>query len=349
MAPGITTTKITKITIMTVRAGATDMPVVRTNILTDDGARADFVDGVLALKHEFPGVTMGQVGVPGGGATPISTYDLFVVWHCLTMNAMTPPGNPDGRNAAHGGPVFCPWHRFLLALFEASIQRVLSKPSFALPYWDWAADGELPIGDQQQSQLWQPGVLGGSGNPVASGPFAFGPGDETFRVRVDQAPTMSLRPVNRGLRRQLGESGTTLASGADVHAVLDRTDYDTAPWSSRSTGSFRNGLEGWDPTWASRLHNGVHVWVGGDMGSGTSPNDPVFYLNHCNVDRIWEAWLTATATAAGRAYVPDQSAPADLRPHRLDDPLRSLFTKDAPTPRQVLDMGTIYGYDALPA
>ena len=27
------------------------------------------------------------------------------------------------------------------------------------------------------------------------------------------------------------------------------------------------------------------------MAPATSPNDPVFYLNHCNVDRIWEAWL----------------------------------------------------------
>src|SRR5829696_1697483 len=39
------------------------------------------------------------------------------------------------------------------------------------------------------------------------------------------------------------------------------------------------------------MHNQVHVWIGGDMGPATSPNDPVFYLNHCNVDRIWEAWL----------------------------------------------------------
>ncbi len=26
------------------------------------------------------------------------------------------------------------------------------------------------------------------------------------------------------------------------------------------------------------------------MGPGTSPNDPVFFLHHCNVDRIWSRW-----------------------------------------------------------
>ena len=34
-----------------------------------------------------------------------------------------------------------------------------------------------------------------------------------------------------------------------------------------------------------RLRNLVHVWVGRDMSPGSSPNDPVFFLNHCNVDR----------------------------------------------------------------
>ena len=43
----------------------------------------------------------------------------------------------------------------------------------------------------------------------------------------------------------------------------------------------------------SQLHNRVHIWVGGDMGPGTSPNDPVFYLHHCNVDRLWALWQHA--------------------------------------------------------
>jgi len=36
--------------------------------------------------------------------------------------------------------------------------------------------------------------------------------------------------------------------------------------------------------------NRVHVWVGGSMLPMSSPNDPIFMLHHCNVDRIWAKW-----------------------------------------------------------
>jgi tyrosinase len=41
----------------------------------------------------------------------------------------------------------------------------------------------------------------------------------------------------------------------------------------------------------------------------TSPNDPIFLMNHCNVDRIWEAW-TQKPGGPGRAYVPSDAEPA---------------------------------------
>ena len=37
-------------------------------------------------------------------------------------------------------------------------------------------------------------------------------------------------------------------------------------------------------------HANAHLWVDGDMGGGFSPRDPLFYLLHCNVDRIWAMW-----------------------------------------------------------
>jgi hypothetical protein len=32
------------------------------------------------------------------------------------------------------------------------------------------------------------------------------------------------------------------------------------------------------------------VYVGGSMNTMASPNDPVFFLHHANVDRLWESW-----------------------------------------------------------
>lgn len=39
------------------------------------------------------------------------------------------------------------------------------------------------------------------------------------------------------------------------------------------------------------LHNGVHMWVGGTMiDIRTSPADPLFWLHHANIDRIYTLW-----------------------------------------------------------
>ncbi|MBQ5948694.1 tyrosinase family protein [Massilia sp. ST3] len=37
-------------------------------------------------------------------------------------------------------------------------------------------------------------------------------------------------------------------------------------------------------------HFPAHNWVGESMSGGRSPDDPLFYLHHCNVDRIWAIW-----------------------------------------------------------
>lgn len=38
-------------------------------------------------------------------------------------------------------------------------------------------------------------------------------------------------------------------------------------------------------------HNFVHRWVGGNMTTAASPLDPIFWLHHCNVDRLYAVWI----------------------------------------------------------
>jgi len=39
------------------------------------------------------------------------------------------------------------------------------------------------------------------------------------------------------------------------------------------------------------VHGSVHVWVGGLMADpATSPADPIFWMHHCNLDRLWWQW-----------------------------------------------------------
>ncbi len=316
------------------------MAITRRNILTDAAVRNKYADGVNLLKREFTGPTTKSLGI-SGPSRPVSTYDLFVVWHHTAMTTMTPATQGD-RNAAHRGPVFCPWHRFMLRQLELNLQRVLNDSTFGLPYWDWATDGQKTPSLQKQSPIWGRDAMGGSGKPVKTGPFKFDSADpQSFRIRIEADVDGTLVQRSHGLRRALGKDVSTLPNKADTSAVLTLTSYDVSPWDTSSPG-FRNRIEGWAPPAPPALHNRVHVWVGGDMLPSSSPNDPVFYMNHCNVDRIWEAWLAKY----GRNYVPTQSAPALLKGHRINDQMSSLLSPPM-KPADVLNMRAIYVYDSL--
>lgn len=320
------------------------MAVVRRNISTSPESRDKFIKGVKSLKNEASGRMTDEFGIPGA-ARSVSTYDLFVIWHVTAMMIQTPLGHPGQRNAAHRGPVFAPWHRVMLMVFEQNLQRALNDADFGLPYWDWAADGELPSPQQGAAAIWSAECMGGQGNPVATGPFAFHANDPSaFRVRISTNIAGELRKVNRGLRRAFGASASALPRTANVSNALALSAYDAPDWDA-GADSFRNRVEGWmndDGASAPSLHNLVHVWVGGDMLLASSPNDPIFFLNHCNIDRLWESWMSRN----GRVYVPDMTADPALKGHRIDDPISSPLGRSA-TPRETLDVTGIYAYDAL--
>ena len=316
------------------------MAITRRNIVQDANARDRYIRGVLQLKNEFTGPTTASLGIPGP-SQKVSTWDLFVVWHHIAMMTMTPT-TQNSRNAAHRGPVFFPWHRFMMFQLELNFQRVLSDSAFGLPYWDWAKDGELPPAQQAAAPIWGAAAMGGTGSPVTTGPFVLNPADpKSFRIRIAANSSGQLVQVNRGLRRALGAGISGLPRKSETNDAVTRKPYDAAPWTVTSN-SFRNRAEGWQAPGAPALHNRVHVWVGGDMSPSTSPNDPVFYLNHCNIDRMWERWLTDQ----GRTYVPDASAPAALAGHRINDAMASLVS--APMrPADVLNMTSVFTYDSL--
>ncbi|RYP05075.1 hypothetical protein DL765_009954 [Monosporascus sp. GIB2] len=49
---------------------------------------------------------------------------------------------------------------------------------------------------------------------------------------------------------------------------------------------FRYDLEG-------TPHGAIHSAVGGDLSPPTSPNDPIFFLHHVQIDRLWYLWQQA--------------------------------------------------------
>src|SRR5262249_47053655 len=57
-----------------------------------------------------------------------------------------------------------------------------------------------------------------------------------------------------------------------------------------------NGDIGFCPVLDGNPHGLVHVYVGTRTNMGRIPfaaNDPIFWLHHCNIDRLWESWNRA--------------------------------------------------------
>lgn len=330
--------------------GVIVMAVVRNNILNNESSRDKFISGVKLLKEDFI-----RPNWP-------NTYDIFVIWHFRAMMTRTPADGSGGfRNAAHSGPVFLPWHRWFLLLLEHHLQRVLNDSDFSLPYWNWGADGDLSENEQISSKIWAPNCMGGSGDPVTTGPFAKGLWTVNYReqLRLSQGGVV-LAQVNSSLARNAGvkvDEGlrTTLPTRENVKNSIHRTSsnvlYDEVPWNQESD-SFRNDLEGYFNAPPVTMHNAIHVWVGGDMVLSSSPNDPVFFLNHCNVDRIWAGWQYIHNNPP---YLPGDNESNDLQRHRLNDFMYEITTteefdplfKGRVRPKDLLDVSSRYNYDTL--
>ncbi|MFE5300652.1 tyrosinase family protein [Streptomyces sp. NPDC056632] len=242
-------------------------------------------------------------------------YDTFVTTH----NAFIMSDTDTSDRVGHRSPSFLPWHRRFLIEFERALQSV--DASVTLPYWDWTADRT------SRSSLWAPDFLGGTGRArdgqVLDGAFARAGNRWTVNVRVDGRDY---------LRRDLGAGGRQLPTRAEVDSVLAMETYDTAPWNSSSDG-FRNHLEGWRGV---NLHNRVHVWVGGQMATGVSPNDPVFWMHHAFVDKLWADWQ---ARHPRSPYLPAAGTPNVVD---LNDTMRPWGDV---TPADMLDHTRHYTFD----
>ncbi|WP_068326427.1 tyrosinase family protein [Psychrobacter sp. P2G3] len=274
-----------------------------------------------------------------------NTYDKYVLDHHIAMYTATPGGwggNFMNRNGAHRGPSFLPWHREFIRQFELDLARLV--PGVTLPYWDWAADAADPM----NAAIWANDFMGGNGSGanrvVQSGPFAYDAADlENSWIIINY-----FGRNDGGLVRNFGSSTLNLPTQADINEIQQISTYDSGDFNQGSVG-YRGANEGRLPVNGKtpppgNTHNLVHEWIAGSMLPGTSPNDPIFFIHHCFVDKLWADWQALHPTVP---YVPGDTASNDLNGHRLSDELVGLGVLVSST----LDhhaMGYSYDTDSLP-
>ena len=151
----------------------------------------------------------------------------------------------------HGNWLFLPWHRCYLLYFERICRKLSGLEDFALPYWNWSQSPQIP------AAFW-----GGSLDPLF---------DATrWATPNDIADASSVGPLV--LESILTEPNFLLFASGSI-----------PPSADQRTSSSYGPLEG-------TPHNYIHPFVGGNMAGYMSPLDPVFWLHHNMVERVWVHW-----------------------------------------------------------
>ena len=112
---------------------------------------------------------------------------------------------------------------------------------------------------------------------------------------------------------------------ANVYSALTLAPFGPTVWNFQ-----RGQINAFETLMETQPHNPVHDIVGGFMGTMRAPLDPIFFLHHANIDRLWHAWalpdgkgipsLSSTYWAGNFTYAPDLTLPraACYHPHRLN-------------------------------
>ena len=232
-----------------------------------------------------------------------------------------PPGAP-WNECQHATWYFLPWHRMYLFQFEQIVRSFvpadLGPEEWALPYWNYS-----------------------DGSPGDALPPAF---------RVERLPDGSPNPLFVLERRAVVKAGSPLPGVVvDVSAALAEEVFTASGFGgSTGFGGPRTGFAHQGPAFGvleAQPHGPVHVWVGGFGGLMTDPDtaalDPIFWLHHANIDRLWATWLADTgANPSSRLWLG-----------------RSFRLRDAAGNRVRMRVGDVldtvadldYTYDSLPA
>ncbi|KAJ7881416.1 Di-copper centre-containing protein [Mycena leptocephala] len=197
---------------------------------------------------------------------------------------------------------FLPWHRWYLYVFETAL-RNRCKYTGPLPYWDWTKDAanfyESPFFKESNPQSGLGGwgdaatqfrVLDGGFSASSSFRLSY-PFPHTLRRNFTLFPPLELAYPVPGLPYNDSRPASASFIKPVVQSLTDGFVGDFKGFQTRM-----EGVEG--------PHINVHFIVGGDMG-GACPvdappgcisgpafasNDPLFWLHHAMIDRIWFKW-----------------------------------------------------------
>lgn len=227
--------------------------------------------------HSLPTDKETTIGQVFGTATSPARQLAEQAWYSCQPHA-APPAEDQQGSSAKVTDYFLPWHRLFVLYLEQIVQTITGNATFTMPYWDYTSNGGSAIPVEFASASQQ---------------------DPLFGTLFQQN-----RNVDNGKKQyanvNAGDPIDKYAPGTLNLDSMNSSDYST----------FNSDLNG-------GLHGNVHDFTGAGnvKKSSVKPNmgyvptaaeDPVFWLHHSNIDRVWYSWNSSgnknPVTSAGLAW-----------------------------------------------
>jgi tyrosinase len=173
------------------------------------------------------------------------------------------------QQCQHQSWYFWPWHRSYLHTFEDivldAIKSLGGPADWALPYWNYSNSND-PNAVKIPDAFLAKTLDDGSANPLYV-KFRYGKAVDAADVELtDRISESQFTGTDSGPSLGVGGPDTTFSLSGSQEGLVE-----AAP------------------------HDPVHGEVGGRNGlmsyTSSAGLDPIFWLHHANIDRLWEVWL----------------------------------------------------------
>ncbi|KAH7112119.1 hypothetical protein B0J11DRAFT_598072 [Dendryphion nanum] len=201
--------------------------------------------------------------------------------------------------ATHFVGAFLPFHRAILHAHETALRTQCGYTDWQ-PYWH----EQIDAGKFKSSVIFDPVYgFGGDGSGtkrcITTGPFA------NYTNHLGPA----YQNTDHCIDRRINDQMSAFSSQREVDSCLSKSDW----------------ISAWNCIEASP-HAGGHGGVGGQMQNGvSSPGDPLFYLHHTWLDKIWADWQAKDRTKrliemGGTNIAPENNPGFPARPPSIPKP-----------------------------
>ncbi|KAJ7328833.1 Di-copper centre-containing protein [Mycena albidolilacea] len=223
-----------------------------------------------------------------------SYYDDFVYMHMVSNFAT--------RIRIHFTGLFLPWHRWFVAVYESALKTRCGFKGTS-PYWNWVEDSKDVFDSVMFKDSNPVSGLGGWGDPANDVRVPDGAFSNRSNFRLTYPSPHTLRR-NWTIQPFLNFPLAGFMSDADEH--LDANATFTPAERDKLVNGFVGDFVGFQKYFEgfNGSHGAVHLMMGGDLGGqcpGDAPadcvggptfsaNEPLFWLHHGMVDKMWYDW-----------------------------------------------------------